>query len=167
MGALTNWVKDSRQQTVSDTTQTKQIEKREREHNRISPKAEMRDAILLVPDEDVEIHGRWVGDGAKIHCHTLSVEKGAYVEGDIQAHRIRVIGHLKGEVVTTYLVVQEGATVEGVMKCRSMNVSNNSRVRAHIACDNNEGPAAEQIPGNELLDIRTPRLVAAVASGAR
>ena len=117
----------------------------ERECNRISPKAQISDAVLVVPEEDVAIHGRWTGTGAKIQCHTLYVEEGAVVEGEVRAKRVSVRGHITGEITTNVLSVHAGALVEGNVRCDSMRVEPKSRMRATILCDD-EGAAGVDLP---------------------
>lgn len=134
----------------------------DRERNRISPKAEIKDAVLLVPDEDVEIHGRWTGAAARIQCHTLYVEQGAVVEGNIEAQRVSVRGHLRGEVVSSAFSVQSGALVEGSVKCESMRVETRSRMRATISCDGDGGAGTDlPMPVNEPIEAPRLRMVSA------
>ena len=126
----------------------------ERQCNRLTGRAEIRNAVLVVPEEDVEIHGRWVGDVSRIVCHTLYVEPGSYVEGDILAQRIRVSGHIKGVIKVGYLSVIEGAMVEGTVNCRSMGVQPKSRMKATVSCDESEAIADLPTGTAEAMDVR-------------
>lgn len=148
------------QKNSADAPGTGDTVKVERERNRISPNAVISDAVLVVSDEDVEIHGRWTGTKAKIQCHTLYVEAGAVVEGEIKAQRVSVRGHISGDVVAVALVVHAGALVEGNVRCDSMKVETRSRIRAMVMCDNDGTEETDlPMPINDMLDGPRLRMV--------
>jgi cytoskeletal protein CcmA (bactofilin family) len=116
----------------------------------ISARAEIKDAVLVVPEEDVEIRGRWTGAG-RIICNTLHVMQGAVVEGTVLAKRMKVAGKVRGEIAAGLLILTDTADIEGSIRCRQMSTQPKARVRATLSCDT--GEAIGDMPAtNETID---------------
>ena len=122
----------------------------ERDFTVISARAEIKDAVLVVPEEDVEIRGRWTGNG-RIVCNTLIVALGATVEGVVLAKRMKISGKVRGEISAGMLMLTETGDIEGTLKCRQMSTQPKARMRATITCDVAE--AIGDLPAtNETVD---------------
>jgi cytoskeletal protein CcmA (bactofilin family) len=86
----------------------------------------------LQAQEDVAIAGRIEGT-IQIVGHTLTVQAGAHVEGDIQARQIVVAGSVTGMLIADERIeLRETAKVDGDLAAPRLKIVDGAEVRGRI-----------------------------------
>lgn len=102
----------------------------------LSPKIVLRGAEIS-SDEDFTSYGQ-ILDG-KIHVRKLVIPAGAVMTGQIAAHEIRCHGTMEGDIKADSVILYNGASVSGDVKCRTIGVQPGTTLRgARIDAERSE-----------------------------